>query len=164
MLKRILLALDSSDSGQVALSFTIALAGSGTEVRVVHINEFLVGGHGQTVGTAGEARFLLDDAVLQLRCCGVTATGLVSAATCFTVADCIIAEADRWSADAIVLGSARRRGLRRFACHGVRERVTRFSSLPVLTAPAPLRVAHTDLAPAPAAAPGRGGPVSRLDH
>jgi hypothetical protein len=46
----------------------------------------------------------------------------------------------------------------------VRERVTRFSCLPVLTAPAPLRVAHTDLAPAPAAAPGRGGPVSQLDH
>jgi nucleotide-binding universal stress UspA family protein len=170
MLKRILLALDSSDSGQVAISFTIALAGSDTEVRILHVNEFLVGGRGLTMETPAEARFLLDDAVLQLRCCGVTpagltATGVVAIATCFSVADCIIAEADRWSADAIVLGSARRRGLRRIACHGVRERVIRSSCLPVLTAPAPLRVASAELVPAAAAAAAdRRGPISRLHH
>jgi nucleotide-binding universal stress UspA family protein len=167
MLKRILLALDNSDAGQVALSFTIALAGSGTEVRIMHVNEFLVGGRGLTMETPREARFLVDDAVLQLRSCevtptGLTATGVVAAATCFSVSDCIIAEAERWSADAIVLGSARRRGLRRIACHGVRERVIRFSSLPVITAPAPLRVAHGELAPATADAPGGPGPISRL--
>ena len=110
--------------------------------------------------TPTEARFLVDDAVLQLRCCEVTptgliATGVVATATCFSVTDCIIAEAERWSADAIVLGSARRRGLRRIACHGVRERVIRSSSLPVITAPAPLRVAHDELALAAADGPGR---------
>jgi nucleotide-binding universal stress UspA family protein len=169
MLKRILLALDSSDSGQVAISFTIALAGSDTEVRVLHINELLLAGRAMTVETPTEARFLLDDAVLQLRCCGVTATGVVATgvvatATCFAVAECIITEADRWSADAIVLGSARRRGLRRIVSHGVRERVIRSSCLPVLTAPAPLKVAHTDLAPAPPAVPGHRGTISRLHH
>src|ERR1039457_3358470 len=131
MLKRILLALDSSDSGQVAISFTIALAGSDTEVRVLHINELLLAGRAMTVETPTEARFLLDDAVLQLRCCGVAATGVVAPATCFAVAECIITEADRWSADAIVLGSARRRGLRRIVSHGVRERGIRSSCLPV---------------------------------
>ncbi len=158
MLNRILLALDSSDSGQVALSFTIALARPGTEVRILHINEFLLGGRGMTVETHREARFLLDDAVLQLRCNGVTAGGLVATATRFSVAECIIAEADRWTADAIVLGSARRRGLRRIACQGIRERVIRSTSLPVLTAPAPLRVGHADLAADPAGPPGRRGP------
>jgi nucleotide-binding universal stress UspA family protein len=164
MFKRILLALDSSDSGQVAISFTMALAGAGTEVRILHVNEFMTGGRGMTVETPAEARFLLDDAVLQLRCCGVMATGVVATATCFSVSDCIIAEADRWSADAIVAGSARRRGLRRIACHGTRERIIRYSCLPVLTAPAPLRVAHDDLAVAPDTAPGRRGPISRLHH
>ena len=169
MLKRILLALDSSDSGQVAISFTIALAGSDTEVRILHINELLLAGRALTAETPTEARFLLDDAVLQLRCCGVTATGVVATgvvatATCSAVAECIITEADRWSADAIVLGSARRRGLRRIASHGVRERVIRLSCLPVLTAPAPLKVAHTDLAPDRRGGARHRGPISRLRH
>lgn len=166
MLKRILLALDSSDSGQVAISFTIALADRDTEVRILHVNELLMGGRGQTVQTRTEARFLVNDAVLQLRCCGVTATGVVATgvvatATCFAVAECIIAEADRWSADAIVLGSVRRRGLRRLVSQGVRERIIRGSCLPVLTAPAPLQVAHAEPVPAAAAVPGTPGPISR---
>ncbi len=163
MLKRILLALDSSDSGPVAVSFTMALASQATEVRVLHINEFLVGGRGLTLETSAEATVLLEEALLQLRSCGLTATGALSTATCFSVAECIVAEADRWPADAIVLGSARRRGLRRLACQGVRERVVRSSCLPVLTAPAPLRLADADLARAQATA-GRRGPVSRLHH
>jgi nucleotide-binding universal stress UspA family protein len=169
MLKRILLALDSSDSGQVAVSFTIALAGRATEVRVLHVNGFQVGGRGLTLETPAEAGALLDDALLQLRSCGMSATGTVVAATCFSVAEYIVAEAGRWSADAIVLGSARRRGLRRIACQGVRERVVRSSCLPVLTAPAPLRVAGADLPRAQAAAAGRRGPhalppIRRLHH
>lgn len=169
MLKRILLALDSSDSGQVAVSFTVALAGGGTEVRVLHINEFQVGGRGLTLETGAEAGALVDDALLQLRASGVTATGAVATATCFSMADCIVDEADRWSADAIVLGSARRRGLRRIACQGVRERVVRSTCLPVLTAPAPLRVADAELGRARAAAAGRRGPhalapIRRLHH
>ena len=163
MLKRILLALDSSDSGPVAVSFTMALASQAAEVRVLHINEFLVGGRGLTLETSAEAGVLLEEALHQLRSCGLTASGVLATATCSSVADCIVAEADRWSADAIVLGSARRRGLRRIACQGVRERVVRASCLPVLIAPAPLRVADADLARAQAAA-GRRGPVSRLHH
>jgi nucleotide-binding universal stress UspA family protein len=163
MLKRILLALDSSDSGPVAVSFTMALASEATVVRVLHINEFLVGGRGMTLETCAESGVLLDEALLQLRSCGLTATGAVVTGTCSSVADCIVAEAGRWAADAIVLGSARRRGLRRIACQGVRERVVRASCLPVLVAPAPLRVADADLARVQAAA-GRRGAASRLHH
>ncbi|HXN59198.1 MAG TPA: hypothetical protein VN886_01985, partial [Acidimicrobiales bacterium] len=44
------------------------------------------------------------------------------------------------AAGAIVLGSTRNRRLRRLFSAQVRERTTRLTSLPVLTAPAPLRV------------------------
>ena len=146
MLNRILLALDSSDSGQVALSFAIALAGPEAAVRVVHVNEFQLGGRGLTVETADEATALVAEAITELHRAGLTATGLASVSTCFGVADHLVAEADRWSADVIVLGSCRRRGMRRLMGQSVRERVLRLTCLPVLTAPAPLRIGKLDLA------------------
>ena len=155
MLNRILLALDSSDSGQVALSFAIALSGPEAAVRVVHVNEFQLGGRGLTVETADEATALVVDALTELHRAGITATGLASVATCLGVADHLVAEADRWSADVIVLGSRRRRGVRRMLGQGVRERVLRLTCLPVLTAPAPLRVGKPDLAAEMARPAGR---------
>ena len=146
MLNRILLALDSSDAGQVALSFAIAVAGPDAAVRVVHVNEFQLGGRGLTVETADEATALVVDALTELHRAGIAATGLASVATCFGVADHLVDEADRWSADVIVLGSRRRRGVRRMLGQGVRERVLRLTCLPVLTAPAPLQVGKPDLA------------------
>src|ERR1700691_6445430 len=98
MLKRILLALDSSDSGPVAVSFTMALASEATEVRVLHINEFLVGGRGMTLETSAESGVLLDEALLQLRSCAHMASGAVATGTCSSVADCIVDEGGRWSA------------------------------------------------------------------
>ena len=44
------------------------------------------------------------------------------------------------SADAVVLGSTRNRRLGRLFSAQVRERTTRLTSLPVLTAPSPLRI------------------------
>lgn len=146
MLERILLALDSSESGQVALSFAMAVSGPGTAVRVLHINEFELGGRGLTVETAEEAISLVRDAVGRLQEHGIQATGLASVSNCFGIADYIAAEAGRWSADAIVLGSSRRRGWRRLFSQGIRERLLRLTCLPVLTAPAPLRVGSPRLA------------------
>ena len=146
MLNRILLALDSSDSGQIALSFAMAVAGPGAAVRVVHVNEFQLGGRGLTVETADEATALVADAVTELHRAGIQASGLAAVSTCFGVADHLVAEAGRWSADVIVLGSCRRHGMRRMLSRGVRERVLRLSCLPVLTAPAPLKVGKPDLA------------------
>ena len=146
MLRRILLALDSSESGQLALSFAMSLAGPDAAVRVVHINEFELGGRGLTVETAEEAITLVRDAVGRLQESGLQATGLASVSSCFGIADYIAAEADRWSADAIVLGSCRRQGWRRLFSQGIRERLLRLTCLPLLTAPAPLRVAAPELA------------------
>jgi len=117
--------------------------------------------------TPYDARYLVDDATLRFRCAWVTATGvarLAPATTTRSVSESIADEARRWGADAIVLGSRRRRGVRRVTSRGVREQVTRLSCLPVLTAPAPLRVTSADLAQELAPAPGRRGPISGLHH
>ena len=138
MFQRLLLAIDDSDTGPVAVSFAIAMASPRTAVQVVHVNQYQVGGRGLTVETRDEACRPVHAAVAELIAAGVAATGCVWTATCFGVADRIVAEADRWKADAIVLGS-RRRGRRLFG-QGVRARGIRLSQLPVLTSPAPLKV------------------------
>jgi nucleotide-binding universal stress UspA family protein len=137
MFQRLLLAIDDCDTGPVAVSFAIAMASPRTTVHVVHVNQYQVGGRGLTVETREEACRAVHDAVAELAAAGVPATGCVWTATCFGVADRIVAEADRWAAGAIVLGSRRRR---RLFGQGVRARVIRLSPLPVLTAPAPLKV------------------------
>ncbi len=165
MLRRILLALDSSESGPVAVSFTIALAASGAAVRIVHINEFQLGGRGLAVESAEEAGHVVEAAVAQLRSCGIQASGHASMATCSGIADYIVTEAASWPADAIVLGSCRQHGLRRLLGRGVRDRVIRLSHLPVLTAPAPLKVVSTGLGARPGSLGRRrrrARPLSRL--
>jgi nucleotide-binding universal stress UspA family protein len=142
MFKRLLLAIDGSAAGPVAISFTIALAPPGTAVYVVHVNQYQVGGRGLTIETGDEACRPVHDAVTDLLTAGVPATGFVCTSTCFGVADRIVAEADRWAADAIVVGSRRHRGVRRLLSQGVRTRVIRLSQVPVLTAPAPLTVSR----------------------
>ncbi len=155
MRRRILLALDNSAAGQVALSFTISLADEGTAVRVVHVNELQAGGRGVAVESRQEAARLVDDAIGDLLSSGVEATSLSRVALSSAIADQIVAEAARWSADTIVLGSHRRRGLSRLLGQGVRDRVIRLTHLPVLTAPAPLTVLAPDLAGhAPQSRPG----------
>ena len=74
---------------------------------------------------------------------GVRASGSVRASTYRGVPGLIVAEARRRSADAIVLGSNRHRRLSRLFSSRVRERTTRLTSLPVVTAPAPLKVTST---------------------
>ena len=62
-------------------------------------------------------------------------------ANCFTTANRIVEAAHEWGADVIMVGSTRRRFLRRSLGKGLRERITSLTCLPVLTGPAPLRVA-----------------------
>jgi nucleotide-binding universal stress UspA family protein len=141
MFNRILLAIDDSPSGPAAASFAIAMARKEqAPVRVIHVNEFAVGGRGHTLETRAEAAKVLDDAVSDLRAAGVVASGLVVTSTCFNVARRVAEVAEEWGADVIVVGSRRRRRLAGLAGKGFRERITGLISLPVMTAPAPLRV------------------------
>lgn len=143
MFERILLALDDSPASEVATAFTGALAqraGAETSVHVLHVNERLVGGHGATLLTRHEATELVTQAVGQLADHGVRASGSVCVSSYRGVPGRIVAVAAERSVGAIVLGSDRRRRLGRLFSAQVRERTTRLTSLPVLVAPAPLRV------------------------
>jgi nucleotide-binding universal stress UspA family protein len=143
MFHRMLLALDNTESGEVAVSFATALARrSDSSVRVVHVNEILVGGRGYASETERESMEIVDQAVGSLRREGIDADGVHHLANCFTIADRIAEAAQDWGADVIVFGSKRRRWLLRFGGAGLRERVTAISGLPVLVAPAPLKLAR----------------------
>jgi nucleotide-binding universal stress UspA family protein len=139
---RILLAIDDSISSEAALSFATAMAReSSASVRVVHVNEYLVGGRGFAIETQSEAIAHLENAVNSLRAAGIRTEGTLYLTSCFGVEARITNAAHDWSADVIVLGSRRRRRFSLFASKGIRERVTALTSLPVLTAPAPLEIA-----------------------
>jgi nucleotide-binding universal stress UspA family protein len=141
MFRRILLAIDESASSEAAVSFAAALAReSSASVLVVHVNELLVGGRGQTVESRDQALELLENAVQHLRGALIPTTGSLYLASCFAVDARIASAARDWSADVIVLGSRRKRRFGRFAGKGIRERVIGLTALPVLIAPAPLQV------------------------
>jgi nucleotide-binding universal stress UspA family protein len=142
MFTRILLAIDDSASSEAVISFAAAMARqSSASVRVVHVNEYLVGGRGFTVETQTQAMQHLEDAVNFLRAADIPTEGSLYVASCFGVDARIANAAHDWSADVIVLGSRRHRRFSRFAGKGIRERVTALTPLPVLAAPAPLQVA-----------------------
>jgi nucleotide-binding universal stress UspA family protein len=142
MFTRILLAIDDSASREAAVSFATALARQGSaSVRIVHVNEYLVGGRGFATETQAEAIQLLESAVNSVRAAGIPTEGALYLSSSFGVEARITNAAHNWSADVIVLGSRRRRRFNPFAGKGVRERVISQTTLPVLTAPAPLQVA-----------------------
>jgi nucleotide-binding universal stress UspA family protein len=141
MFDRLLLALDDSPAGEVATLFATALARrTGASVHVLHVNERLVGGNGVTLRTRLESTELVSSAVHQLAEAGVPAGGSVCVSSYRGVPQRIVATALDRSADAIVLGSTRNRRLARLFSPQVRERTTRLTALPVLTAPSPLKV------------------------
>jgi nucleotide-binding universal stress UspA family protein len=145
MFDRILLALDDSPAGGMATAFVGALAQrTGASVHVLHVNERLVGGGGVTLRSRTEATDLVTDAVHQLVDAGVRAGGSVCVSSYREVPGRIVAVAYERAADVIVLGSHRHRRHRRLFSTRVRERTTRLSSLPVLTAPAPLAITRLD--------------------
>jgi nucleotide-binding universal stress UspA family protein len=145
MFDRILLALDDSSAGEVATVFATALARrTGATVHVLHVNERLVGGNGLTLRSRLEATDLVSLALRQIADAGVRAGGSVSVSSYRAVPARIVAVAYERSADAIVLGSNRNRRLARLFSTRVRERTTRLTSLPVLTAPSPLQVTSLD--------------------
>jgi nucleotide-binding universal stress UspA family protein len=106
----------------------------------LHVNEHLVGGNGVTLRTRQESTDLVSAAVRQVAAAGVRAGGSVCVSSYRGVPQRIVATALERSADAIILGSTRSRRLGRLFSAQVRERTTRLTALPVLTAPSPLRV------------------------
>jgi len=157
MFQRVLLAIDKSPSSQVGVSFASALAlEHGAPIHVFHVNEILIGGRGLTASTPAEANHLVESALAQLRDAGVEATGAVRLGTVFNVPGRIVDAAHGWSADTIVMGSKRHRHFGRLRGQGVRERVARLTPLPLLIAPAPLRISSR--------ARSQAGQLAQLDR
>jgi len=141
MFERILLAIDETPAGEVAVSFATAMARDGrASVHVVHANLWLVGGRGVTVETRDQAARVVGGAVAQLQAAGVEVSSELFTATMFDLATRIVDVAEREGCDTLVIGSHRRRRLSRITGRGVRERLIRASALPVVTAPPPLKV------------------------
>ena len=142
MFDRLLLAIDDAPASAVATAFAAAVAAhSSASVHVFHVNEYLVGGRGVTQKTTEECREFVTDAVLELRAHGVTVGGSACCGTYREVPARIAAAAVAYQADAIILGSQRRRSrLGGLVSPNVRERTIRLSALPILTAPSPLHV------------------------
>jgi len=140
MFERVLLAIDGTPAGEVAVSFATALAHEHrASVHVVHANIVLLGSGCRRRDQRAVPR-VLGGALAQLRAGGVDASGEHFRATIFDVGTRIARSAEHFGADAVLLGSHRRRRLARLASDGIRERVARATTLPVITAPPPLRV------------------------
>jgi nucleotide-binding universal stress UspA family protein len=117
MFDKILLAVDGSDSSDVATQTTIGFAAkTGASVEVVHVRAHDVivskAGSGPDLETPEEAATLLSGAVDKLKDAGVTAHGSMRRAPTSRVAQEIIAAADQAGADLIVVGN---RGLSAFS-------------------------------------------------
>lgn len=151
MFQRILLALEAGDAAPVATSFTVALARKcDAAVHVVHVNEYLVRGRGLVLEAPAEAVDLVGGALRDLHAAGVSATGVMCRTTRLGVPGAICDLAEKVRADVIVVGS-RRRGLPSHLKRRTRDRIAAKTPLPVITAPAPLRVGkhHRALEEAP---------------
>jgi nucleotide-binding universal stress UspA family protein len=138
MRDRLLLAIDQFEPGQAAVDFTIGLAGrSGAHVTVCHVREMSKSLRVPPIETLADARLLVDHTVLRMQEAGIATEGH----TCSSredVAKVIVDESSHRKCDAIVLGSLRLRGFHRVGGHGVRERVLKYSPLPVIVTPTAL--------------------------
>jgi nucleotide-binding universal stress UspA family protein len=143
MYKRILVAVDGSDTSQLALQEAVNLTKeSGGQLRIVHVvddvtfdlyREVVDPGEIQKATTkSGEA--ILSKAQTAVRAAGVNAeTRLLKIEKLGRrVTDMIAQEADAWPADLIVIGTHGRRGFNRLLMGSVAEGVVRIASKPVL--------------------------------
>ena len=137
MWDRLLCAIDQFESGQTALEFVAGVASANDAgVCVLHMRELPRMARVLPLESPGEAEELVHDAVLSLRILGIAAEGRSYSVLEDHVARQIVHKALVWECQAIVLGSRRLRGISRLSGRGVRERILRLSSLPVLVGPA----------------------------
>ncbi len=139
MFQRLLVGIDDSEQTDITLSFAVALARNfRSTVHLCFVNPFQVGSRGIPLLSDAEATEVVVRGIQRLRAEDIVTSGSVRRAPYHRIAEKIAASADEISAEAIILGSHRRRRLARVLSSGVRERTTRLTTLPVLTAPAPL--------------------------
>lgn len=143
MYKRILVAVDGSDTSQLALQEAVKLTReSDGQLRIVHVVDEVTfdlyrevvdpGEIQKAITKSGEA--ILSKAQTAVRAAGVkTETRLLKIEKLGRrVTDMIAQEADAWPADLIVIGTHGRRGFNHLLMGSVAEGVVRIATKPVL--------------------------------
>ena len=166
MAKRLLIAVDGTQTSIAALRRAIDMAdGGGAALRLVHvIDETAVGWSERSsprrlaidsLAEAGDR--ILRAALAMIRAAGHTAssTQLRRDRTAEGIGSLVAAEATRWGADLILVGSSGRGPIHRALLGGVEAQLKRHASAPVLPVTLP-RVVPT-ARPQPAGTPGRLG-------
>jgi len=143
MFRRILVAVDGSDTANKALAAAIHLAKEMKgRVRVVHAIEeltYLVG-FDQYGGYSGDlikimhdtASEILEGAMAVARAAGVEADCMLYDTPGQRLADAVSDAALRWDADLIVVGTHGRHGIGRILMGSGAEQITRLAPVPVL--------------------------------
>ncbi|WER49089.1 universal stress protein [Cupriavidus sp. WKF15] len=143
MYQRILLAVDGSQSSDLALSQAIILASAtGAEVKALFVADdsdaffdaAYFDARAVMEGILAYGRKALAEAADKLEAAGIRhTTQLVEKPVApGQISSTIVAQADTWSADLIVLGTHGRRGVRRMLMGSVSEGVVSKTSRPVL--------------------------------
>ncbi|MEW6765568.1 MAG: universal stress protein [Pseudomonadota bacterium] len=143
MFKRILVAVDDSETSERALAQAIELArlheGQLLLVHVVeevflNVGEEIVDPRALWQAMAVGAKTLLERQLEHVRSVGMTAESRLIELRGFgeTIAGSIVQEAETWKADLVVLGTHGRRGLRRLMLGSTAEEVARLATCPVL--------------------------------
>lgn len=147
MYQRILVAVDGSDTAQLALDHALQLAkDQRARLRIVHAIESiqdLVGMSGGYPFDASpliesmreEGQKVIDAAVARAQAAGVEAEATLVEAPPTSMertAAMLVREGKRWEADLIVVGTHGRRGLDRVILGSVAESLIRVAPLPVL--------------------------------
>lgn len=143
MYQRILVPVDGSDTSARGLAEAIRLAQlTGGQLRLIHVVDELSFALSASEGLTftGDVLDLLREAgaaVLARAAASARAAGLqvdtaLKDSFAGRVCDLVIAEADAWNADLIVLGTHGRRGARRLLMGSDAENVVRGARVPVL--------------------------------
>jgi nucleotide-binding universal stress UspA family protein len=141
MYNRILVAVDGSDTANLALKEAIKLAkDQHSALRLVHVIDLslaysdppYVFEYQKALEAAGQ-KVIADSSVL-VRDAGIEfdTASIVIDVPGQHIYDAIEEEAKRWPADLIVIGTHGRRGFRRLLLGSVAENITRVASKPVL--------------------------------
>jgi nucleotide-binding universal stress UspA family protein len=140
--RKILVPIDGSPASNRGLAEAIALAkDQGASLRLVHVLEETILGPGaetmvyldNTADLLSEAgRTLVARAETAARESGLQSESIILEIRGVRAADAIVAEANAWGADLIVLGTHGRRGAERLIMGSDAEEIVRTSPVPVL--------------------------------